>query len=316
MKKVFSIAMLLFALTGCALAKPMSEIEYAMVHGAKARLVLYVHDDDGNPVEGANVRVVLGMNFDVNLVDGVTSEKGEFLIEGKTTGYGIKIFVSKPGWYESRSELCLVDGSGAYQVVSGKWQPWGERRNILFRKIHNPVLPDNILKILRVPETNEWIGVDLEMADWIHPYGKGRRTDFEMRTFWDGLPPAESLVCRYEIRVCGVGNGYYVGKKATDSYYTEVYRADKDNGFALQTLESSYRGNPRSMDFWKQHEAVFRVRTILDEEARVLSANYAALRYCAISPGANGRGAAIEFRRVFNPEANYTNLEPKLNPWR
>ena len=90
MKKVFSIAMLLCALTGCALAKPMSEIEYAMVHGAKARLVLYVHDDDGNPVEGANVRVVLGMNFDVNLVDGVTSEKGEFLIEGKTTGYGIK----------------------------------------------------------------------------------------------------------------------------------------------------------------------------------------------------------------------------------
>ena len=46
MIKVFSVAMLLCALTGCALAKPMSEIEYAMVHGAKARLVLYVHDDD------------------------------------------------------------------------------------------------------------------------------------------------------------------------------------------------------------------------------------------------------------------------------
>ena len=318
MRKVFSVAMLLCALTGCALAKPASEIEYAMVHGAKARLVLCIQDDDGNPVEGANVNVVLGMNLrpKANLVDGVTLKNGEFVIEGKTTGNEIEIFVSKTGYYDSRIKLCLIDRPGAHQVVSGKWQPWGERRNILLRRIHNPVLPDNILKMLRVPKTNEWIGVDLELADWIHPYGKGKRPDLEMRTFWDGLPPAESTVCRYEIRVCGVDNGYYISEQAKDSCFTGVYKADTNNELTDKILENSYKGNPSSESFWNRYDAVFRVRTTLDDDGNVISANYATLRCCCVSPGTKGRGALIELLRVFNANINDTNLEPKLNPWR
>lgn len=295
-----------------------AEYKRARLKGADVCLVVCISDDDGTPIEGAKVNVILGMNFrpKANLLEGVTASTGEFAITGKTAGNEIEIFVSKPGYYESRVKLCLIDPPGAYKVESGKWYPWGEKRNIRLRKIHNPVLQDDILKMLRVPKTNEWIGVDLEVADWIHPYGKGKSADFEMRTFWDGLPPAKSVVCRYDIRVCGADNGFYMSRKAQDSYYTEVYRADKNNEFATRTLANSYKGDPRSEDFWKQYEAVFRVRTVLDVEGKVLSANYAALRFCAVSPGTKGRGALIEFRRVFNPKTNDANLEPKLNPWR
>lgn len=319
MNNAIRIALLLSALGAQGvLADSDSALESAMLKGAKVRIVLCVHEDDGKPVDGAGVNVVLGMNFrpKANLIDGVTSDSGEFVVEGKTTGNEIEIFVSKPGYYESRKKLCLIDRPGAYKVVSDKWLPWGEKHSVLLRKIRNPVLPDSVLKSLRVPITNEWIGVDLEKADWIHPYGKGVRADFEMRTFWDGLPPDESKICQYEMRVCGVGNGYYISGNAPDSCYTRVYEADKRGGFSGHVLENSYRGNPGAEGFWKQQEAVFRVRTILDEEGNVVSANYAALRCCLISPGTKGRGALIEMLRVFNPKSNDTNLEPKLNPWR
>lgn len=185
---------------------PDREFERAILHGAEACFSLRVIDDFGQPVAGANVYTLLGMNFreKANFVDGCTSTNGELRIAGKTTGNEIEFKISKNGYYSSSLSMSLITRPGKEKVRDGKWQPWGETIVMRLRKVHNPILQGDQLMSLRAPATNSWIGLDLKLADWVKPFGKGEISDVELNVLWDGLPPDKSKLCIYDMRVCGL----------------------------------------------------------------------------------------------------------------
>ena len=315
MMRFICLWVFVFCISGCAFCgNPDREFERAMINGAKVSIGIRVADDDGVPVDKAKVHVLLGMNFreKANFIDGFTSTNGEFQIEGKTTGDEVEISVSKDGYYRSEDSFCLITRPGANKVKDGRWQPWGEHREIRLRKIRNPVLHGNQYKALRSPMTNVWIGVDLKVADWVRPFGCGERADFELRVRWDGLPPDRSKLCCYDLRVCGSNDGFYLSKKILESEYKEAFVADVRQSYTQRMLDYTYHrmilASPPK-EFWADQEAIFRVRTELDDGGNVISANYGSVRCCKVSPGTRGRGALIEFCSVFNPTPNDPNLE-------
>ena len=77
-------------------------------------------------VSNANVKVLMGMNFRENayFVNGITGAKGQFVIEGKTTGNEIEISVTKDGYYNASKKLCLIKMGSEYAMLSGNHGAW------------------------------------------------------------------------------------------------------------------------------------------------------------------------------------------------
>ena len=71
--------------------------------GGELRMIVAAVDDGGNNVSNATVRVLMGMNFreKAYFVEGITDAKGQFAVEGITTGNEIEITVTKDGYYNA-----------------------------------------------------------------------------------------------------------------------------------------------------------------------------------------------------------------------
>ena len=164
------------------------EFERAHIRGAKTRIVLKAVDDVGNPVAGASIHVLMGMNYRLKSydIDGVTDTNGVFVVEGKTTGNEIEITARKDGHYEVFKKLCFISMGNEYEVKNGKWQPWGMEMLLSLRRRLNPV--DLIVSgdSFYVPSTNSWIGFDMAKKDWVYEGKTGVKSDFEVFVTWDG----------------------------------------------------------------------------------------------------------------------------------
>jgi hypothetical protein len=102
-------------------------------NGAEAELKIYVVNDEGGVVSNATIKVFMGMNFRPKgyWINGVTDANGHFLIQGKTCGDEIEVFVSKNGYYDSYEKLCFVKIGKEHDVNDGKWQPYGSKYNMI-----------------------------------------------------------------------------------------------------------------------------------------------------------------------------------------
>ena len=139
------------------------DFERAQIRGAKTRIVLKAVDDVGNPVAGASIHVLMGMNYRLKSydIDGVTDTNGIFVVEGKTTGNEIEITAMKNGYYQpSKERLCFIGIGNEYEVKDGKWQPWGMEIPLVFREVRNPVKLISKVDGYMIPATNCWIGFD------------------------------------------------------------------------------------------------------------------------------------------------------------
>jgi hypothetical protein len=82
--------------------------------------------------------------------------------------------LSKDGYYESG-----VSAGPCYTSKDGQWQPWNQTYITVMRKIGTRI-PLYVRKWgAKIPAAlNEPCGFDLEEADWVAPYGKGKVADF------------------------------------------------------------------------------------------------------------------------------------------
>ena len=158
-------------------------------NGAQAKIELHVAEDDGTPVADAKIKAYLGMNFRSKgtWVDGTTDTNGVFVLEGKTCGDEIEVFVTKDGYYKSRVEYCYAKMGEEHDVKDGKWQPYGAAEKIELRRILNPVELDSKGKSFDIPTTNSWVAFDVVKMDWVWPYGNGEVNDLVLKFEWDGL---------------------------------------------------------------------------------------------------------------------------------
>jgi hypothetical protein len=142
---------------------------------SKAKVTIKVLEEDGSPVEMANVAVGFERNGkdDVEF-KGLSGSAGFFTVSSDTNGH-IGWTITKENYYETR---------GVYDFekeINKSWQPWNPTVEVLLRKIENPVpmyFRDTKYLSVEIPVVDEEVGFDLVKFDWVSPYGKGTHEDF------------------------------------------------------------------------------------------------------------------------------------------
>jgi len=281
--KIMIVSSMVISSAFCGIAQDVSLCD-ARAHGALAKECLRVVDQDGLPVAGAKVwgGLQTGGNLnDFTPISGMTDTNGEYVILGKCTNR-IRCDIIKDGYY--RSEFLLPNYGYNHTVKKGKWQPFGSVTVIVLRQIKGLgklVVPEGTGSNVgrwNVPVWDRWIGFDLEKFDWTPPYGKGGNNDMQIRFVAD----IENVYFNFKIamNVCFTNNpfaGAYVCKKNSGSDFTWSECADTNKVF---TTEFNYvcerrPDGRRTKDILPEDSyMVFRTRTKVDGEGRLVSAHY------------------------------------------
>lgn len=314
-----SVIVLVGVLISISVAALKKEPAYRMArrNGAEAELKIYVVNDEGGVVSNATIKVFMGMNFRSKgyWINGETDGNGAFLVQGKTCGDEIEIFVSKDGFYGSKRKLRFAELGAEHEVLDGKWLPYGAVEKLQLRKVHNPVALHSFGfgAGKDVPSTNTWIGVDMACGDFIQPYGKGKRVDFEVMVEWDGRPPVDSKHCVAHLRFVEQLSGGYYAENIHESEYPYVYRANENNSYSLRHVKVVCRGEIRQNELCPLGNSavlVTRTRCVIDEKGMLKSACYGFIRIFDADASWDGK-PTMRLACVFNPTPNDTNLESK-----
>ena len=311
MKKRIAVIMLMLANVPLFAAKKDPAFLEAIWHGAQAKIELHVADDDGTPVPEAKIKAYLGMNFRPKgtWVNGTTDTNGVFVIEGKTCGDEIEVFVAKSGYYGTRVVYCYAKMGEEHDVKDGKWQPYGAEEMIELRRILKPVDLDSKGKLFDIPVTNRWVAFDVVKMDWVHPYGNGEVNDLELKFEWDGLFQNISKFQNLQVRFPNCVDGAYTSKNATYSNFMYSYTAQTNANYLNAFEFSMKRENGRYIanKLGDDSEMLCRLRSVTNKCGKVVSCSYARFRGLDFGGGV-GKGNFYIFRDI-NLTPNDSNLE-------
>ena len=316
MRRLFTTVLVVFVVGSAFALKKDSAYRDARRAGALARIQVHIVDDLGRDVSNAEVRVFLGMNFRPkgHSVNGMTDANGVFVVEGKTCGDEVVIDVAKQGYYPSFQRLCFAEMGKEHEVVDGKWQPFDAVHGIVLRRVRNPTA----MKIGRgdfalTKHLNCWLGFDIQKHDFVHPYGVGEVSDFDVMIFWDGKWRPDYTGMGVKLRFTEPHSGYYETPADSVSTFTGPYAADAENAFRQTAMFDEQVVSPTKRmrhSFNEDNCWVVRSRCEVDETGRLVSANYSVVRKISFCGKRDGRGG-LRVTGAFNPTPNDTNLEPK-----
>ncbi len=287
--------------------------------GARACMDFCITDDRGVPVQDAKVDVF----FDIydrskgTRVIANTDSNGLCRVEGRTRGV-LEIEVTKDGYYRTRDRISLITMGRRHEVKWGKWQPWGMKHKIILPKVRErSALPFKSLDWRWTKHINEWIGYDLQLGDYVAPFGSGEVVDFEIYFAWDGKLFNDFNEIEIRLRFPDKYAGVYWADKFIGSDLKGVYTA---NATAKYNSEISFgsrvfrdkKGIPykrETRDFDKSKTLVGRSRCALNESGELVQTTYFQIYYMTFA--CDDKGVAIRCGGFYNPTPNDTNLEPK-----
>ena len=302
------------------------EVQEATRKGAKAKIIYRVVDDEGAPITNTNVRGTWRNDFPRKTWDEtfVTNTNGEFVAKG-TVGGAFGFFVRKEGYYLSSAGLNFHWRPGISPVVQdGKWQPYGEHRTIVVKRKKKPVemmLHKWGIDGCRAPVTNTWFALDMELGQWCPPYGEGRNNDALIRFTgkviddwtWDVTMEVSFTNMPYA--------GFYELSKDSYSGLKCCYEASTNNDayarrqlvFRSKVSRATLPGAPDLAELPYDKYLVFRTRTKVDAEGKLISAHYGKI-YGEWRVGPfRMRFGGNEDGLYFNPSSNDPNLEDLEN---
>ena len=307
-----AILFLLAALQAAALKKDPVYRD-ARINGALTKVELHIEDDDGMPVEKAKVKAYLGMNFRPRgkWVEGLSDTNGVFVIEGKTCGDEIEVFVNKTGYYDSKVKYSYAKIGAEHEVKDGKWQPYGAEEKIVLRRILCPVSLLSQGGGFDIPATNKWIAFDVFKMDWVRPYGNGDTDDIQLMFEWDGLFQNRSTFQNLKLRFPNCVDGAYVLPKHDYSSFLYAYFAQTNANYRKEFDYSMRRENGKYVEdkLGDSSELVCRLRSVTNEYGQVVSCYYGQFRSIDFGGGVD-KGEFYLYRDL-NLTPNDTNLEPK-----
>ena len=283
-------------------------------NGAMAKMELRIANDDGVPIPYADVDVFMGMNFRPKgySITGRTDTNGVFIVKGKTCGDEIVVNIAKAGFYRTTKTFKFAEMGHEHEVKDVKWMPYGGIELMRLREKRHPASLRQFAFTHRpAPATNVWIGVDMEVGDFVKPYGTGIESDFELNVEWDGLPPPDSRHCMASLRFSGKMSGAYYVNCIQESDYKYVYEAVKEAPYHEKVLKtvgrdsSGYVKHPDNVRL-----AVVRCRCTMDDDGKMKSACYGYIKAFYVDASWDGMPTLL-LSGVFNPTPNDTNLEAK-----
>ena len=283
-------------MTSCALAQTNPD-----EHEWKA--TVKVADEAGVPVANADVTVGYFTNNDTAELKGLTDSNGVFVATHTTSTYNyieykLSFVAGKDGYYGTRSSCDL-----GIPYDSIKWNP---TVNLLLKKIGKPI-PMHAKKYvlgLKLPEYSKPIAYDLEIGDWVGPYGKGIKKDivFEKEYYDKG---AEGYFSKVSVSFPNDGDGiqvYNIPNSEIGSGLRSPHEAPLDSYQPEVAREvSALKGQPSKNEHDPNRIYLFRVRTVKDENGNIVSAHYGKIY-----------GDFMQFTYYLNPTPNDRNIE--FNP--
>lgn len=319
--------------------KPFNLILLLVFSQIAAREVkVRVMDELGSPVVGAKSSIYFVNARHDDLRAGLTDKNGVFSASGSSTN-SFGFIITKEGHYQARVEGLSKDRDHDVKVV--------------LPRIINPI-PLFAMRIntahrrpgeeMTFPVHNQWVGFDLEVADWVAPHGKGKTADFLLRFKNEfkgleetysrtmderiashkrllGFTKEEWTIDKFKIHegkwdglvemsFPGEGEGIIEAKSFIGYSPMKLPHRAPDDGYssAWKREVNNYDGIilPDDTGFF------LRTRVKKDQHGRIISANYAKFIGRMNVMANTGR---IEFFYYFNPTPNDRNLEfdPKKN---
>lgn len=287
------------------------EVQEATRKGAKAKIVYRVVDDEGNLITNTTVHGQWQNDYPRKTwKEGfVTDCNGEFIAKEKVGGrFGF--YVKKEGYYLSSTGVDFHWREGVSPLVKdGKWQPYGEHRTLVVKRKKDPVdEPTTKFSGLTVPATNVWLGLDMETYKWVKPYGDGAHSDMLLRFNSDPINKYEVNWATMDVSFTNNPYaGFYILPKDGFSEMKSVYHADTNMAFRTEITYSIGRLPKDDNLLDDGHYMVFRTRTTVNDEGKLVSAHYGKIY------GRWDIWDGTEVRMLFfNTTPNDTNLEDMM----
>ena len=262
-------------------AVPLNEA-YAKV--ALAQVRIQVVDQDGDVVPDAKIWGGFtcggGMN-DYVLVDGFTDTNGLYVAEGRCNEI-LRFEVRKEGYYRTSIKIEFWRTKSDPKVKDGKWQPYGEMRTVVLKRIRNPyeMLGPDCPPQRKVKIYDKWLGFDLEKGDFLPPMGVGAESDMLVRFRLNGRMPHDWSI----MMDVSFTNNPYAGacrlKKDGWSDMKSSYYADTNAVYQTDfTFKYCHEKGvyPYSDKLNQDEYMIFRTRTKVDRDGKLVSARYGKL---------------------------------------
>ncbi len=337
MKQFLILAITLFCINALAVVHKFSpefqaiydeatrpEVQKALRKGAMAKIIYRIVDDEGGSVSNVSVNIEWQNDYPRKTwYDSLCSDERGYVEISEKVGGRMSAGFHKDGYYSSFDKIDFHWRKGVSPVlIDGKWQPYGENRTIVLKRIKNPTelsFCNWRSEPYNPPITNVWIGLDLEKGKWCSPYGEGEYEDLKVK-FSGVIFDRYSRDTTTEISFTNIPYaGFYILEKDSYSTFDTCYDASTNataysqSYFLFKNKDAlSMPKNQRiSLHLEKDKYMVFRTRCKVDESGKLISAHYGKISG-AFYGGVlrllfDGNGSGI----YFNPVPNDTNLEPK-----
>ena len=201
----------------------------------------------------------------------------KYVIEWKCTNR-IRCDITLDGYYASEFEL--TDYGHTHSIGGDKWLPYGSKTEIVLNKILNPMplCCHNSRTSFKIPVYNEWVGFDFEHFDFVRPYGQGQENDMMLRFALDN-PARDDYHMTMEVSFT---NNPYAGvyelARNKSSELESVYHADANasyqQSFVYRFDRMPGKVSRYTQQLTSQNYLVFRTRTRVDAEGKLVSAHY------------------------------------------
>lgn len=306
---IFGVCALLSA-SVCGGLLPSRAFAKAARAGALFKECLQIVDQDGLPVENALVELGIWKTDsprDTKCIKGNTDKNGLYVAQGVVGPY-CNYKIAKDGYYATQGRLEYGVRKTPNELKDGKWLPYGTSRNIVLKKMLDPVVPGRKSWTGKIPSLDEWLGFDLEKVDWVAPNGSGAFSDVKIRVSIREESYSDHAY-RMELKFDeSPSSGVYIGRKDKYSEFQTDYRADPKGSYRSECTFAYERENGKTtVDdmLYDDRYLVFRVRTRLNEDGTIKSAYYGTIRGSwQFSPRRMDIGGVY-----FNPKENDTNIE-------
>ena len=311
---LFSDVVLTLALLPLVLSAALdSATSRAYVDGAEAKVIYRVVDDAGVPVTNALAHIWFRSyerkEDDVHLT-AMTDVDGRFVARHRTNEQ-LSCTINKEGYYQSSDRINYPKENRF--VKDGKWQPYGEARVVVLKRIKSPIemLHRDGLVDMKIPAYGQWLGFDFERYSFVPPFGEGIHSDVLLRFSKNGIPGKGYAM---HMEVSFTNNpfaGAYKLKSDSFSLMRSAYQADEKKAYE-KSFSYSYERlqgkRPVFDELGGDEYLVFRTRTRVDDKGQLVSALYGKIygRWHFVGP----RGMSIS-HLFLNIVPNDTNIEDK-----
>ena len=284
----------------------------AQTNGADARVRLCIHDEQGAPIADASIRATLSNRVSDYSMYGVTDTNGIYVVSGRTTGDYLQFLVTKAGYYDSWKGISYIEMGKEHEVVGGKWQPFDSVHSIVLRHKQNPAASEiGRGNFALTKHLNCWLGFDIQKHDFVHPHGSGEVADFEVMIEWNGEWYPDYTGMGINLRFTMPYSGYYETPVNPVSEFKGPYAADVEKTFCqsatfdeqVVSLTKRIRHSFNDNKCW-----VVRSRCKVDDEGKLISANYSVIHNINFCGKPDGRGG-LRLTGGYNSTPNDTNLE-------